>query len=272
MDRNKSQQGRLYVFCERGSSSAATLCRALRERGIRARRLRKCLAGLDPSTPIINWGSSSGVPDNALNGESAVRAAISKIETARILAAAGVPTVKVTTNVEEARSWLLKKRRVLGRLDGLSGGKGITEVTQITALDGDRFDFFSRYFPKTHELRVHVIGGKCVDLIEKRARMDYSADRTLRSWENGWVFAHQTSLTEASDVDRIHTLALEAVKALGLDFGAVDILVTLLGPGTPTRRLITAVVCEVNTAPGLVSPTTINAYADGFKSLLFTER
>ena len=54
--------------------------------------------------------------------------------------------------------------------------------------------------------------------------------------------------------------AEEAVLALGLDFGAVD-LVLCKDTGLPY-------VLEVNTAPGLHSPTVLAAYVEAIKEML----
>ena len=61
----------------------------------------------------------------------------------------------------------------------------------------------------------------------------------------------------------LNELALGALTALGLDFGAVDIL-ACLGKEIP-RRLSKAVICEVNTSPGLECTQTIKAYVDAIK-------
>jgi hypothetical protein len=56
----------------------------------------------------------------------------------------------------------------------------------------------------------------------------------------------------------IEKVAVAAVVALGLDFGAVDILAKY-PKGDLTRSPVLA-VCEVNTAPGLANETTLQAY------------
>jgi glutathione synthase/RimK-type ligase-like ATP-grasp enzyme len=58
--------------------------------------------------------------------------------------------------------------------------------------------------------------------------------------------------------DRLYSLATLTIGALGLDFGAVDIL------RTPDEVFK---VIEVNTAPG-VEGTTLQRYVDAFKKVI----
>lgn len=158
---------------------------------------------------------------------------------------------------------------------------------------------YTKYYPKTHEFRVHVFrqtvpsgaslpgvpgvhGYKVIDLTEKRNRVfegqpDMEAilkvNRIIRSHENGWVHSHRITPMQPGDLDKIKTASIRAVGALGLDFGAVDVL-AILGPPEPligglndheeapiVRPLKSFKICEVNTAPGLENEATITAYS-----------
>lgn len=130
-------------------------------------------------------------------------------------------------------------------------------------------DFYSRYYPKTHEFRAHVFRGKVIDFIEKRARPVEGLpppDREVRSWSNGWVFSHNLSVEESTLVP-LKEACVKAVACLGLDFGTVDILAILEKTEVP-RRMKSYRICEVNTAPGLESPTTIDAWVSAIKEWL----
>lgn len=76
----------------------------------------------------------------------------------------------------------------------------------------------------------------------------------MRNHANGFIFAH-----EGVDIpDDVKELAVGAVAALDLDFGAVDLIQTKMGKWY---------VLEVNTACGLAG-TTLKKYAEQFRNLL----
>jgi D-alanine-D-alanine ligase-like ATP-grasp enzyme len=99
--------------------------------------------------------------------------------------------------------------------------------------------------------------GKRVVLVQRKAR-DPRCDNPnwkVRNHDNGFIFVR-------NDVDpdpQVVEQAVKAVVALGLDFGAADIIWN--------EKQKRAVVLEVNTAPGLEG-STINDYAQGFRQLL----
>lgn len=104
---------------------------------------------------------------------------------------------------------------------------------------------------------MHVLGGVAAVVQQKRRRNGILQDTDqslIRNYDNGWVFATQNVVYSSSTIeDSVKQQAIAAVQALGLDFGAVDICVNLEGSK--------AYVLEVNTAPGLSSPTVLAAYA-----------
>lgn len=261
---------RVLVYSHRPSTGANTLRAALRSIGVRASRIYGRLQPRDPQIPLINWGCTElkiRTKGRVLNPPDKVRDSVSKLATWRKLDNSDIPCVKITTDRTQAVAWHDRGYKVLVRKDGLSGGKGIRMFApQIGQPD---FDFYSRIFPKTHEFRVHVVGQQVVDLVQKKAlnEKDAQINRLIRTHENGWVFAHQgLILSDQADIDKIGNLAKDACNALGLDFGAVDIL-AMMDEKSP-RRLRKAVVCEVNTAPGLENTRTIKAYADGIRRIL----
>lgn len=256
---------KVYVHAARASAGAATLCRALRQAGVKARRLRGQLPPKHPY-PIINWGDTTVhvMEDSprSINDPQSVALAISKLSTIQKIEAAKLPVIRATGDYEKALRWYTAGFGVLARRDGLSNGRGITTWTDEVKA---KADFYSRYWPKTHEYRLHVFNGQVIDLVEKRARSDARANRLIRSHDNGWIFAHHISLGDSRDIEKLNQLALGAIKALGLDFGAVDILAGLT-PNLP-RRLSKAVICEVNTSPGLENTDTINAYVRAISAM-----
>jgi glutathione synthase/RimK-type ligase-like ATP-grasp enzyme len=245
----------------RPSQGAGLLLRSLRNQGVKVNRLRDTDEPLW-GYPVFNWGNTRLATalrlNPVINTTEAVIRAVSKVETARLLEEAGIPCVKITQDVSRVSKWLGKGRRVFARRDGLSSGLGIREV--LSGGPVPQADFYSRYYPKTHEYRIHIFDGQVIDITEKRAQRLAAVNRIIRTHDNGWVYAHELSVT---NTESLGTIAKQAVAALGLTFGAVDILATLSN-GVP-RIVSNAVICEVNTAPGLENQATINAYSTAIK-------
>jgi D-alanine-D-alanine ligase-like ATP-grasp enzyme len=135
----------------------------------------------------------------------------------------------------------------------------------------ERFNvkLYTRNVPKTKEFRVHVMGGEVIHVAQKRAMSDEKlstlgineSDRSIRSYERGWVFANELDVTEKG-LRTVKEVAVEAVNGIGLHFGAVDVLAT--GAGRSVKR---AVVCEINTAPSLSGDTTLSSYVKGIQEI-----
>ena len=115
---------------------------------------------------------------------------------------------------------------------------------------------------KRTEYRVHVFGGQVIhrSIKLRRNREDGQGERNptlVRNVNNGWVYGNTDGVPAQVD-----DLAVRAVAALGLDFGAVDILYY---DGAQPEAL----ALEVNTAPGL-SPdsSALHAYRDAIIRLI----
>lgn len=188
-----------------------------------------------------------------LNKPENIRNAINKLSAFKLLAAAGVPIPKFTAEPPRNRSgiWLAR-----GSLTG-SGGRGITVVRK-----GDSFPsapLYVEYVPKTQEYRVHVVNGQAIFCQQKKRERDNEQtkdQKLIRNYDNGWVFC----LVHGEPPKGVKDAAVSAVAALGLDYGAVDIVV-----GRDSGKPF---VLECNTAPGLSSPTLIAAYKEAFTAWL----
>lgn len=220
---------------------------------------------------VFNWGCTAkdGVVYPTLNAQDAVRIAVSKLATLTKLKAASVPALEATGEAIVAREWGLAGT-VLSRKDGLSGGRGIKRLTpDLSAQDAETVlehgDFYVKYWKKTHEYRVHVFRGQVIDIQQKRRRLDWTGnyDPMIRNFDNGWVFCHDNLKGTAAEIEQIGNTAVQAVAALGLDFGATDVLARYSADGTLRKH----VVCEINTAPGLEGQT-LDKYVQAIRSYL----
>lgn len=215
---------------------------------------------------VINWGNGR-TPDWAtiasnrgvtmLNKPAAVNVASNKLTALQALRTAGIAIPEFTTDMNVASQWLRLGHTVVERHE-LRGNSG--DGIRIVTLHDDEMErnltrapLYTRFITKTAEFRVHVFQGQVIDYIEKKKvtseRRDHTFNRYISSINCGWVF----SRTNVRDIPEVRQLGIRAVQALGLDFGAVDIV---FADGI-------AYVLEVNTAPGLSGTTLVN-YANAF--------
>lgn len=242
------------------SSSAKELQRELKSRGHRCIRVRPNGRYVPKRTDIIiNWGNSQEPVwnEHIINDPDSVSIAQNKLDALNLMQHTDVSLPSFTIDLETANQWLSEGTTVLCRtlLRG-SGGRGITVVTpEMSGLIGA--PLYVKYIKKRHEYRVHVFSGEVIDVQQKR-RINGFEERNnqIRNHANGWVFARNDIVAPHESV---RTLAVRAVEALGLDFGAVDIIWN--------AHYNRAYVLEVNTAPGLEGTTIIN-YANAVENLL----
>lgn len=250
-----------------GSESAKALSASLNEAGITTKRVRPD-GNYRPfnSHVVVNWGSSQpptswDCPNTILNNPASVAIASNKLSTFEVLEEKAILTPVWTTSKQNAESWVSDGFVVLCRTKlNAHSGDGIVIARTIEELVDA--PLYTKYTKKRNEYRVHVFMGEVIIVQEKKRDVEV-VDRTeeqalIRSHQNGWVFCREG--VEASD--RLKSLAIEAVNALELDFGAVDIIYN--------QHLDTYYVLEVNTAVGLSGQTLTdytNAFATYFNSL-----
>jgi len=202
---------------------------------------------------VVNWGTSSPptwkVPANMLNSLKAVKYATNKIRTFDKLLQSnseffGPRIPEHTTSPTLVRAWLDHGCAVVVRhaLEGHSG-KGIEML--LPEGDGDipNAPLYTKYSKKAREFRVHVFKGRATLIQEKKLPRGVDKEQTnyaVRTHATGWIFA--TKNLEKIDKS-VSVLAIEAVAALGLDFGSVDVLWN--------NHYSRASLLEVNTACGL---------------------
>lgn len=206
---------------------------------------------------VINWGNakypSCPAPYKIINKPESVALAINKIKTFEVFNEKQVPTVPFTTSKEVAQDWLSKEKVVLARTAHGHSGSGITVVTPDSVLPDAAF--YTAYVKKKKEFRVHVFNGKVIDVVQKRKSSKHEApDPFIRSHKNGWVFCREGIEEPAG----LRDIALLAVNALTLDFGAVDIIWN--------AKKNQCYALEVNTAPG-IEGTTLEGYANEIQAL-----
>lgn len=242
----------------RPSAGAAALRAAIREQGYAVRRrLPDSTRTLRRSSFLVNWGCSRSMFEH-LNKASAVGPCVNKLLffsriASRMDADVRVPvweTSKQELKEDRQNIWLAR-HSLFG-----SGGEGITVVRP-----GDEIPdapLYVEYIPKLVEFRVHAFrnlnGGGYETLTRQKLRETNAIldrdQRLIRNHDNGWVFG---LVRDEEGAAKAEAEAKKAVAAIGLDFGAVDVIIG--------RDDGLAYVLEVNTAPGLEAEATLDFYA-----------
>lgn len=236
---------------------------------------------------------STDVP--VINQPESVEIASNKLDTFERLQAEMIATVPWTTDKSLAQGWLNDGVKVFVRhsLTGHSG-EGIevispreesdfnVELTHIINrlrtinyhsladnLIEDLEDIsvslpdaplYTYGVSNTGEYRVHVFDGEVILYQKKSRRVNEETgevvtaegeEADVRNLASNWVYR----TGNLRRLERVEELAINAVRALGLDFGAVDIIKDENGE---------VYVLEVNTAPGLGNEATLEAYVRAF--------
>lgn len=219
---------------------------------------KKVVSG-DPSYDHKNilWGNAN-IPLLNFQPTAGIAIAKNKLSTLNKLSTAGVSIPEYTTSRSVAEGWVREGIVVVARqiLNG-SEGRGIVICRTLPVVEAP---LYVKLVDKDKEFRVHACNGNVIDLQEKRRRngarnADGSRpDGLIRNIDNQWVFCRNGII----EPQGLRDLGVRAVQALGLLFGAVDIV-----HSTRSGRLW---VLEINTAPGLCE-TTATRYAQALLSL-----
>jgi len=217
------------------SESAHALKDALKEAGEKAiivypDRNYTC----QPGDFVIGWGNSKepkwshtiSKATKLFNHWGKVAWSVDKEKAFAAFKTVGVPIPAVTTSVLTAFGWHAKGFPVIGRtLVKSMQGKGISLFFPDKEYEDSQFTeckLFTKFVPDTEEFRVYVFNGKVIDVLEKRRANGSNDPGYVRSEENGWRYCRQ----HVSLSDNAQQVAIEAVKALDLDFAGVDLLVS----------------------------------------------
>lgn len=202
---------------------------------------------------VINWGCST-LPDevlkcNIINHPSAVTVASNKLKAFNEMdELVNIP--EYTTVRADAEAWIDQGSVVVCR-EKLTGHSGEGIVIASTKDEMVNAPLYVKYIKKNHEFRVHVFNGEVMDVQRKARKMDVPDDAVnwqVRNLAGGFIFAREGFETPEGVVEE----SVAAVNALGLDFGAVDVIYN--------DKSGEAYVIEVNCAPGLTG-TTLDNYA-----------
>ena len=242
------------------SGSAGELSRAL---GVKRVRLENSKFRPHRNKLLINWGSSTMPLDymtcHVLNDPAYVRVAADKLLALMKMYDNDVSIPDFTTREDNARWYLREGHAVVCRTE-LKGNSGSGIVIATTEQELVAAPLYTRYIKKKSEWRVHIFAGEVL-MIQRKVRNtqvpDEEVNWQVRSHRNGFIFQQHDITPPIHVVEQ----AAKAVYALGLDFGAVDVIYN----GYDDM----AYVLEVNCAPGLEG-TTLERYKSAIESVTNT--
>lgn len=236
-----------------GSRGASALANALP--GGRCLRLRNSTWRPRRDDVVINWGNTDLAILGNYNGRCEVlngmnlRYATNKLEFFRMMASAGFGNIipEFWTRREDIPdgTFPIVCRTVLAG----HSGEGIVIANRRDELVAA--PLYVKYIKKQQEYRIHVGKDRNQSIItitqqrkaRNRAVADEDVNWQVRNHQNGFVFVREGFVTP----DAVLRAAQRALRATGLDFGAVDVIFN--------ERSGQAYVLEINTAPGLEGQT-----------------
>ena len=236
------------------SASGKALADAL---GIKRKRKNNSRYKHSASKTLINWGDSSlanhsSLPTSTIiNPSPNVAIAANKIWALEHMQNAGVSVPEWTTDIDVACDWegaIVERHVICG-----SQGQVIVDPEETP----NPAPLYTKYIKKRDEYRIHVGWGEAIDAQRKARNRSVASEDVnwqVRNHANGFIFMREN----VQVTEDMKAQSIAAVKALGLHFGAVDLIL-----GTDCN----VYVLEVNTAPALTG-TTLDKYVKMFTSVL----
>ena len=202
---------------------------------------------------VVRWGNSDGIgytPQLVINKQIPLQRAINKDLATNLFHTNGI---RCPERTEDAPC--------VGRSIHHTQGQNFWlcwENEQVRSAKEEGAEYFIRYIPIKQEYRVHIIGGRASYVQKKYAHTRVSTSfMGIQGFRNEW-HKRKLAITEVSR--DIITQSINAVACLSLDFGGVDIVVSL------NDNL--SYVLEVNTGPSLPNEITMEPYLEYFRERL----
>lgn len=186
-----------------------------------------------------------------INSVEAIRRSSHKYKSLQIIQEAGLDIPQITKDKAIVKADIIASPANIwfGRDYYHSKGTDIEVYTYETCSIPTR-DYYIKYMKPKGEYRYHVAFNKVILCTKKILAEGQTNDTLIRNHQNGkWV---QVTCTETNSFSEA---CIKSVKALGLDFGAVDFINVR---GIPY-------ILEVNTAPGLEVENRLDAYVRAIK-------
>lgn len=236
------------------SSTPKALARHI---GARLFRLDELVTKEKPEV-LINWGCSdlrNQYARQVLNSPGLVKYAANKMMAFDSMKSHNIPTVEFTRIRDTALEWNEKHSVICHTDPNGHSGSGLRRIEKGQgAMHAMPYcPLFTKYFPKTREMRVLCVkNGEDYNtmFLEKKKinperyeefGLDGKPDWFIRTHGNGWIYSR-----EAEELTSAVNTAKQVMKVMGLHYGAVDVMAKPDSHGGFEIR-----VGEINTAPGL---------------------
>jgi hypothetical protein len=221
---------------------------------------------------IVNIGNTEDVDfkGRILNNQNMVRAASNKRSSRKIFSEKDIPSPKLFLRGSQVSRADLP---VIGRTSYHKKGNGFWychSLQEVQRAVNSGATHFLQFIPGTREYRVHLFAKNRALDSDERSVEDYTSVKMVEKvWQGagipdpdlpqknhdfGWVFLGQQGRRE-EELGVVRYAAKQAISALGIDFGAVDVMYRI--------RDKEPFVLEVNSAPSLAddNSNTCEVYA-----------
>lgn len=208
---------------------------------------------------ILNWGVSTSPPWSDpyyiwFNCPWNVKVSANKTKMMEAFKYYDIPSLTAVKKEEVYPDTILVARHLLSSHSGL--GIEIAKASEI----GDAPLYTILEIFKV-EQRIFIVNNKIVDIVQKKkmgkAKLTAmgleKADPYIKSYRNGWVFA-RNDIEETPAMAK--EIAIEAMIAVGLDFGCVDVAWS-----NPNKCR----VIETNSTPGFKNTITLEKFANAIR-------
>lgn len=224
------------------------------------KRFQQTLKRIGKPDYIVNLGTTESLEVDAkvINSAQMVRSASNKRQARAIFAAAGIPAPRLFLQASEISNEDLP---VIGRTSYHKKGQGfwfcrtLADARQAVQQGATHF---LEFIPNTREYRVHTFVKHVAFGQENRSLEDYTSIKiSEKVWQGegnpdpnapqknhdfGWTFLGPQNRRE-EELDVVRHAAKQAIAALKMDFGAVDVMYRV-----KTKQ---PYVLEVNSTPSL---------------------
>ena len=185
-----------------------------------------------PTRTVINWGFGDTLPSEVakcriINKPDAIAKAVNKIASFQHFVLGRVSCPQFSTDRTTAQQWINAGYGVYARqrVEG-HDGQGVEFIPYYRDnLPGvvPQARFYTRQVPQGTEYRLTVVGDEVICYQKKVPLSNHPtpSDPNIRTTGGGWGFEVVSSNTIPPSAD---AEAVAAVKALGLDFGGVDLI------------------------------------------------
>lgn len=245
----------------------------LKSRGHNAKAIRRSASRYRQRSThlVINWGMGANPKGfTLLNDIDGVNKARNKQRCFDELAGSGLVEYipDTTTNRITARNWIEREGNKVFSRTTLSGrsGAGIVVANDIDSLVSAPL-YVKGIENISREIRVHVFKDSVIDFAQKKRmnserleELGITANPNIKNLNNGYIFARAGVAIPRIAME----VAVDSINALGLDFGAVDIILSSRG-GNEWPYIL-----EVNTAPGITGSSVLK-YASAVERMINNE-